>query len=299
MSISRHDVDRIAKAVDYMENHLSDAPDVATVARSAHCSKYHFHRLFSAAVGLTVHDYMVRRRLTEAARDLTATRKPILHIALAAGYGGQQAFTDAFTAMYKKPPNRFRREAQFYPLQLPFRLDGDYAGLRNYTDIGTGTNTVNRPGPWRAVPAGPADTAGWMDLVRLVINGFPNLQEDDYRHSLRESIRSGQAFILKDGQTAVGAIMLSREAGSIDFMAIHPFYRKTGIAAAMLDRADRFFPRDRREISITTFRAGDKADSGQRETYADLGFREADLLTEFGYPTQRFVLKRKGKKRKR
>ncbi|MCC8167054.1 MAG: GNAT family N-acetyltransferase [Planctomycetes bacterium] len=287
MSVSRYDVDRIEKAVDYMENHLSEAPDIAAVARAAHCSKYHFHRIFSAAVGLTVHDYLVRRRLTEAARELTAGRRPILHIALAAGYGSQQAFTDAFTAMYKKPPNRFRREASFYPLQLPLRLNGDFAALRDGS------------GPWRAVPAGPADTPGWMDLVRLVVNGFPNLQEDEYARSLRDAIRNGQAYIMRDGSTAAGVLMVCREAGSIDFMGIHPFYRNTGIAAALVDQADQIFHRDRREISITTFRAGDKADTGQRDTYASLGFKEADLLTEFGYPTQRFVLKRKGKKRKR
>ena len=51
-----------------------------------------------------------------------------------------------------------------------------------------------------------------------------------------------------------------------------------------------------REISITTFRQGDKADTGQREAYKRLGFAEAELLTEFGYPTQRFTLPPKQEK---
>ena len=46
-----------------------------------------------------------------------------------------------------------------------------------------------------------------------------------------------------------------------------------------------------RPIAITTFRAGDRADTGQRAAYRRLGFREAELLTEFGYPTQRMVLR--------
>ncbi len=45
-----------------------------------------------------------------------------------------------------------------------------------------------------------------------------------------------------------------------------------------------------KEISITTYRAGDKADTGYRKVIQELGFAEAELLTEFGYPTQRFVL---------
>lgn len=45
-------------------------------------------------------------------------------------------------------------------------------------------------------------------------------------------------------------------------------------------------------ISITTFREGDKADLGYREVFQKLGFAEAELLIEFGYPTQKFILRK-------
>ena len=44
-----------------------------------------------------------------------------------------------------------------------------------------------------------------------------------------------------------------------------------------------------KDISITTFREGDKADTGYRKFYKELGFSEAELLVEFGYPTQKFI----------
>ena len=40
-----------------------------------------------------------------------------------------------------------------------------------------------------------------------------------------------------------------------------------------------------RELSITTFREGDRADTGHRRAIKGLGFAEAELLVEFGYPT--------------
>ena len=46
------------------------------------------------------------------------------------------------------------------------------------------------------------------------------------------------------------------------------------------------------QISVTTFREGDKADTGYREIWKRLGFVEAELLVEFGYPTQRFILQK-------
>lgn len=44
------------------------------------------------------------------------------------------------------------------------------------------------------------------------------------------------------------------------------------------------------EISTTTYRENDKADTGYRNELKQLGFAERELLIEFGYPTQRFVL---------
>ena len=44
------------------------------------------------------------------------------------------------------------------------------------------------------------------------------------------------------------------------------------------------------DITITTFRLGDKADTGYRKLYKDLGFIEDELLIEFNYPTQKLRL---------
>ena len=41
---------------------------------------------------------------------------------------------------------------------------------------------------------------------------------------------------------------------------------------------------------MTTYREGDKADTGHRDLLKSLGFAERELLIEYGYPTQRFVL---------
>ncbi len=69
-----------------------------------------------------------------------------------------------------------------------------------------------------------------------------------------------------------------------------PALQKKGIPKAFLDKVMCELLGGK-EISITTFREGDKADTGQRREIKGLGFAEAELLTEFGYPTQRFVLK--------
>ena len=52
--------------------------------------------------------------------------------------------------------------------------------------------------------------------------------------------------------------------GSIDFFGVHPLYCKCGIAKLFLDKVMNELLVDK-DISVTTFREGDKADTGYRK----------------------------------
>ncbi len=80
--------------------------------------------MFVNIVGFTVHNYIQRRRLTEAARLLVFSDKPIMEIALFAGYETQQSFTIGFKKLFKCSPQAFRKKRDFYPFQLKFAVNG-------------------------------------------------------------------------------------------------------------------------------------------------------------------------------
>ena len=132
------------------------------------------------------------------------------------------------------------------------------------------------------------DIPSWMELLRLVVDGYPVLDETDYLHKLKIFIRNRQALVLKDGDLLIGALAFGVLPCSIEFMGIHPQYRKRGIQKIFLDALLEDYCPDQ-DISITTYRRGDRADTGYREELRQLGFAERELLIEFGYPTQRFV----------
>lgn len=114
----------ITRIVEYIESHLEDKLDLESLAREAGYSKYHLHRMFTSVVGFTVHSYVQRRRLTEAARLLIFTNQSIMEIALFAGYKTQQSFSVAFKALFDCSPQALRKKRDFYPLQLKFTVDG-------------------------------------------------------------------------------------------------------------------------------------------------------------------------------
>ena len=270
----------VTAAIDYIENNLADKLDLEIVARAVHYSKYHLHHIFTETVGLTIHDYVQRRKLTEAAKLLVFSDKPIIEIALIAGYESQQAFTTTFKLMYKKSPNQYREAEEFYPLQLRYVLNHQPTKISSEID-------------WQKdiTFAVENDISAWMDLVRLVVDGFPYLNENEYLEQLKLFIQKKQALIMKDGSIIIGAMVFNSETGSIDFLGIHPQYRKKDIAKAFLQKVWGVLLKDI-PISITTFREGDKADPGYREIFKKLGFSEAELLIEFGYPTQKLTLQK-------
>ena len=265
----------IETVIDYIEANLDGKLGLKTVAEAVHYSKYHLHRMFTSTTGMTIHDYVHRRQLTEAAKLLVFSDRPIIEVAFICGYESQQAFSSAFKSMYKIPPSEYRENREFYPLQLRFALHRNAAKKVFAKDD--------------VCLAEKADIPAWMDLMRLVIDGYPVMNEADYLNAITKSIDEKRALILKDGNILVGAMAFSDQSGCIDFLGINPQYRKQGIQKLFLDALMEIYLPGQ-EISMTTYREGDKADTGHRDLLKQLGFAEKELLTEFGYPTQRFAL---------
>lgn len=273
-------IEIITETIKYIETNLDKPLMLEKVADALGYSSFYLHRIFTKTVDLTIHEYIQRRRLTEAAKLLVFTKKPIVEIAMQAGYQSQQAFSMIFKSMYKFPPFRFRENGNFYPLQIRFEFDE--ATLR-----------ANLKNEWNVkqmiVLAREEDIPDWMNLLRLVIDGFPCLNESAYAITLKSCIAKKSAFIMRISDIVTGAMIISYQTGSIDFLGIHPLYRNRGIMSVLLNDAINKLVAHK-QIFITTFREGDKADTGYRSLLKELGFVEGKLLVEFGYPTQQMIL---------
>ena len=273
--MSEETIIKIESVIDYIETHLNEKLTLDTIAAAIHYSKYHLSRLFVDTVGLHINEYIKRRQLTEAAKLLIFSEKPIIDIALLCGYQSQQAFSSAFKSMYKAPPAEYRATHSFYPLQLRFTLEKNYSHpLFSIDHIRLANET---------------DIPAWMNLMHLVIDGYPEMNEEDYLTQLKIGISEQRALVLKDDVLLIGAMLFNRHTESIDYWGIHPQYRNAGIHKLFIDALlQTYLPNQ--DISMTTYRAGDKADTGHRARLYTLGFAERELLVEYGYPTQKFVL---------
>lgn len=103
---------RILAALMHVQKHLDEELSLEDLARVAHFSPFHFHRIFRGMVGESVKEHVRRLRLERAASRLKRTDHPVLRIALDAGYEAHESFTRAFTEMFGMPPARYREQHQ-------------------------------------------------------------------------------------------------------------------------------------------------------------------------------------------
>jgi AraC-like DNA-binding protein len=80
------------------------------VAARLHLSRFHLDRVVSAAAGEAPGALRRRVLLERAAFRLAASRRPVLDVAVEAGYGSHEAITRAFGRAYGRAPSAWREQ---------------------------------------------------------------------------------------------------------------------------------------------------------------------------------------------
>ena len=146
----------------------------------------------------------------------------------------------------------------------------------------------------------PADIVQWMELVTRVRNNFPGLETEtaleEHRQTVLKFMGKEQALCVKVNDQIAGVLLFSRNRNMICCLAVHPEYRRNGVASMLLEKALGEMDRSR-DITVSTFREEDEKGTAPRALYRKYGFCEAELTVEFGYPNQVFVLHGKSSKR--
>jgi len=102
-------LDRIEKALEYIDDHLDEALRLEQISGAFHFSPYYFHRMFTAVVGRPITAYMRERRLQKACILLAQTRDSILTIGMECGFETAPAFCRTFKNQLGVSPTQYRK----------------------------------------------------------------------------------------------------------------------------------------------------------------------------------------------
>ena len=111
-------LDGLNDAIRYIERNLSDVVDLVEAARLAGLSEDSFARFFSYMTGMTLYEYIRRRRLSLAGNDLRQKNIRIIDIAVKYGYDTTDSFSRAFVKQHGMTPSAYRRNGgtlKIYP----------------------------------------------------------------------------------------------------------------------------------------------------------------------------------------
>jgi AraC-like DNA-binding protein len=103
---------RAVEAARWLDEHSHEPVDLESAARMLELSPFHFLRLFSRALGVTPHQYLVRSRLRRAARLLADDARSITDVAFEVGFGDLSNFVRTFRRAAGVSPRRFRQAAK-------------------------------------------------------------------------------------------------------------------------------------------------------------------------------------------
>ncbi len=115
-------------AIKFIEENLTNEIDFKEVARLAYCSEYHFKRMFSFLAGISLSEYIRRRRLTLAAFELKNSNIKVIDIAIKYGYSSPDSFARAFQHLHGITPSEARSNGHslkaFPPMSFQLSIKG-------------------------------------------------------------------------------------------------------------------------------------------------------------------------------
>lgn len=120
-------VSSLTQAIDYMEEHLIEEIKMEDIAKEACISTAYFQRIFMVLTGMSVFEYIRKRRLSQAGTALCKTSQKVIDIALEFGYESAESFTRAFKKCHGITPSEARKggNLQVFPrLQIQIILKG-------------------------------------------------------------------------------------------------------------------------------------------------------------------------------
>ena len=122
---------QLSQVIDYIEKNLDGDISYDEAAKIACLSTYYFQRMFSYITGITLSEYIRRRRMTKAAFELQTTNKKVMDIALKYGYESPTAFNRAFQSIHGVSPTAARTKGTLLNAYPPISFSISITGGEN------------------------------------------------------------------------------------------------------------------------------------------------------------------------
>jgi AraC family transcriptional regulator len=242
---------RILRAQKLLEERLDESISPTELAKAAHFSLHHFHRIFRAQLGETVMQHVRRLRLERAARRMRASDERILTLALEAGYDSHEAFTRAFVERFGVSPSEFRAAPSARLRDWEHKRDDEgMAEVSVQTFPAVRVAFMRHRGSYKTIDTFWQRMIAWATARGLLTRTAPlyGLCPDDPDVTAEEHLRFDACIVVDEGFVPDDAVSVAEIPSGTYAVGLHvgPYDR---LAETYLDVIGRWFPKSGYELA--------------------------------------------------
>lgn len=135
-----------------------------------------------------------------------------------------------------------------------------------------------------------SDESQILSMMELVKDDFAGYKEKEFLEAVHNAVSNEEAIVETEDGRIAGLLMGSKKEKELIFLAVHPKYRKRGVAERLISEMSRWFTAGD-IIEVITFQDGDPKGIPARACYHACGFTDDEKLTVFDYPCQKLILR--------
>lgn len=98
----------VAKAIEYIEKNLTINITNKKIAKTIGYHEYYLNRIFISSTGMTMHKYILNRRMSKAQHLILNTDMPLKDISTTVGFNNYTHFSDYFKKYFEYSPSSYR-----------------------------------------------------------------------------------------------------------------------------------------------------------------------------------------------
>jgi AraC family transcriptional regulator len=213
---------QLNEAIVFIEEHLTEDIDYKEAAKRAMCSEFHFKRMFSFLSGISISEYVRRRRLTLAAFDLAEEKLKVIDAAVKYGYSSPDSFARAFVLLHGINPSEARMNGHklkaFPPMSFQLTIKG--GNEMNYRLEEKGPFHVvgiSRRVPIQFNGVNPEIAEMWKSLTPKMIEELKAMSDQEPRGLISASVNFSEERMEEKGELDHYIGAASREPGPSHF----------------------------------------------------------------------------------
>ena len=115
-------IERFNRAINYIEENITQPINYEQIGKIAYCSSYHFQRMFAYMTGMPLSEYVRKRKMSLAAVDLQSGAEKVIDIAGKYGYNSPTAFNRAFQSIHGVSPSAVKNGSVYIKSYPPVYL---------------------------------------------------------------------------------------------------------------------------------------------------------------------------------